>query len=54
MKCYYEQNRKKNKTSKADKEKLYKTLNQPLKTLFSKGFAEFEKQYGSTNKGENK
>lgn len=52
MKCNYYNQKKKNRTSVSDKKRLQGLLNEPLKTLFTKGYKEFEKEYGK-NKNEN-
>ena len=54
MKCNYYQQKKKNRTSASDEKKIQNLLNEPLRTLFTKGYAEFEKEYGKNTEEESK
>ena len=52
MKCNYFYQKKKNRTSASDIKRIHNSLNEPLRTLFTKGYEKFEKEYGK-NENEN-
>lgn len=52
MKCNYCHQKKENRTSAIERKRIQNLLNEPLRTLFTKGYEEFKKEYGK-NENEN-